>query len=88
VLGVHDLPLFFVAFLPQLVDAGTATPVLAFVFPGTPFNVGSLAVNLPVSWLAARAGQRARASASRWLRAAPGSLFVLLAVRLAMLERR
>jgi len=53
------------------------------------FIFDSLFVNLPVAWLAARAGRsvRARATTARWLRGAVGALFVLLAARLATLER-
>jgi len=53
------------------------------------FIFDSLFVNLPVAWLAARAGRnvRARATTARWLTGAVGALFVLLAARLATLER-
>ena len=44
--------LFFLAFLPQFIDAGAGSPTLAFLFLGTLFNVNSLFVNLPVAWLA------------------------------------
>jgi threonine/homoserine/homoserine lactone efflux protein len=44
--------LFFLAFLPQFIDASAASPALAFLFLGTLFNVNSLFVNLPVAWLA------------------------------------
>ena len=81
--------LFFLAFLPQFIDAGAPSKTLAFVALGCLFNFGSLFVNVPVAWLAARAGDRVRArrSAARWLTGALGALFVLLAARLATLER-
>ena len=81
--------LFFLAFLPQFIDAGAPDKALAFVALGCLFNVNSLFVIIPVAWLAARAGSRVRASASaaRWLTGAVGALFVLLAARLATLER-
>ena len=81
--------LFFLAFLPQFIDAGTGNPALAFVFLGTLFNVNSLFVNLPVAWLAAQAGQRGRASpgVARVLQGAAGALFLFLAARLATLQR-
>ena len=81
--------LFFLAFVPQFIDAGATHPALAFVALGTLFNVNSLFVNLPVAWLAARAGQRARDSAGlvRLLKGSIGALFVLLSARLALLER-
>ena len=81
--------LFFLAFLPQFIDAGAPSKALAFVALGCLFNFNSLFVNIPVAWLAARAGGRVRAHASavRWLTGAVGALFVLLAARLATLER-
>jgi threonine/homoserine/homoserine lactone efflux protein len=81
--------LFFLAFLPQFIDAAAPAKALAFVALGCLFNFNSLFVNLPVAWLAARAGSRVRAhrSAARWLTGTIGALFVLLAARLAMLER-
>lgn len=81
--------LFFLAFLPQFIDAAAPNPGLAFVFLGTLFNVNSLFVNLPVAWIAAQAGRRGRGSArlARMLHGAVGALFVLLAARLAALER-
>jgi threonine/homoserine/homoserine lactone efflux protein len=65
------------------------SPALAFVFLGTLFNVNSLFVNLPVAWLAARAGKHGRESpgVTRILQGLTGTLFVFLAARLAGLER-
>jgi len=56
---------------------------------GCLFNFNSLFVNIPVAWLAAHAGGRVRANraAARWLTGSIGALFVLLAARLAMLDR-
>jgi threonine/homoserine/homoserine lactone efflux protein len=81
--------LFFLAFLPQFIDADAPSKAVAFVALGCLFNFNSLFVNLPVAWLAARAGGRIRAHAraARWLSGAVGGLFVLLAARLATLER-
>ena len=81
--------LFFLAFLPQFIDAQAAQPALAFIALGTLFNVNSLFVNLPVAWLAAQAGRCTRSSArlARMLQGMIGALFVLLAARLATLER-
>jgi threonine/homoserine/homoserine lactone efflux protein len=81
--------LFFLAFLPQFIAADAPSKALAFVALGCLFNFNSLFVNVPVVWLAARAGRRVRdhAAAARWLTGAVGALFVLLAARLATLER-
>ena len=81
--------LFFLAFLPQFIDAAAPAKALAFIALGCLFNFNSLFVNIPVAWLAAHAGASVRAhrSAARWLTGSIGALFVLLAARLAMLER-
>jgi threonine/homoserine/homoserine lactone efflux protein len=81
--------LFFLAFLPQFIATDAPSKALAFIALGCLFNFNSLFVNLPVAWLAARAGRsvRARATTARWLTGAVGALFVLLAARLATLER-
>jgi threonine/homoserine/homoserine lactone efflux protein len=81
--------LFFLAFLPQFIDASAPSKALAFITLGCVFNFNSLFVNVPVAWLAAHAGRgvRASVSAKRWLSGAVGALFVALAVRLAFAER-
>ena len=81
--------LFFLAFLPQFIDAAAPSKALAFIALGCLFNFNSLFVNIPVAWLSAQAGRRFRtnARASRWLSGAVGGLFMLLAARLATLER-
>ncbi len=81
--------LFFLAFLPQFIAADADSKALAFVALGCLFNFNSLFVNVPVVWLAARAGRsvRGHAAAARWLTGTVGALFVLLAARLATLER-
>ena len=82
--------LFFLAFVPQFIDAHATHAALAFVALGTLFNLNSLFVNLPVAWLAARAGRRARGSRRlvRLLQGTVGVLFVALSARLALLERQ
>ena len=81
--------LFFLAFLPQFIDTGAPAKALAFVVLGCLFNFNSLFVNIPVAWPAAHAGRRMRShrAAARWLTGTIGALFVVLAGRLAMLER-
>ena len=82
--------LFFLAFLPQFIAGDAPHQALAFVLLGCLFNVNSLFVNVPIAWLASRAARRFRAGGgpARILGGAVGGLFVLLAVRLAALERR
>ncbi len=81
--------LFFLAFLPQFIDASAPSKTLAFIALGCVFNFNSLFVNVPVAWLAARAGRGARTTRRGETMAlgAVGALFVALAVRLALAER-
>jgi threonine/homoserine/homoserine lactone efflux protein len=81
--------LFFLAFLPQFIAADAPAKAWSFVLLGCLFNFNSLFVNLPVAWIASRAGRGLRESArlARWLTGAVGALFVLLAVRLATVSR-
>ena len=81
--------LFFLAFVPQFIAIDAPDKPLAFAFLGTLFNFDSLFVNLPVAWLASRAGRRLRSGSRglQWMRRAAGGLFVVLAVRLAAFSR-
>jgi threonine/homoserine/homoserine lactone efflux protein len=81
--------LFFLAFLPQFIAADAPAKAWSFVLLGCLFNFNSLFVNLPVAYLASRAGRGLRESArlARWLTGAVGALFVLLAARLATVSR-
>jgi threonine/homoserine/homoserine lactone efflux protein len=80
--------LFFLAFLPQFIDAAAPHKALAFVALGAVFAVNGTAVNVAFAALVARlrvalAGQR---SIGRWLSRGVGALFVALGVRLALLD--
>lgn len=81
--------LFFLAFLPQFIAADAPSKAWSFVLLGALFNFNGLLVSLPIAWLASRAGRgfRESARAARWLTGAVGALFVLLAARLATLQR-
>jgi threonine/homoserine/homoserine lactone efflux protein len=81
--------LFFLAFLPQFIAADAPAKAWSFVLLGCLFNFNSLFVNLPVAWMASRAGRGLRESArlARWLTGAVGALFILLAARLATVSR-
>jgi len=81
--------LFFLAFVPQFIAIDAPDKALAFVALGTLFNVDSLFVNLPVAWLASRAGRRLRTGTRglRWMRRIAGGLFIVLAARLAAFSR-
>jgi len=81
--------LFFLAFVPQFIAIDAPDKALAFVALGTLFNVDSLFVNLPVAWLASRAGRRLRTGTRglRWMQRIAGGLFIVLAARLAAFSR-
>ena len=80
--------LFFLAFVPQFIAGDAPDKALSFLLLGTLFNGNSLFVNLPLAWLAARAGRRLQSGRGlRWMRRATGGLFVLLAARLAAMSR-
>jgi threonine/homoserine/homoserine lactone efflux protein len=81
--------LFFLAFLPQFVDADAPSKVLAFLFLGLLFNLNGTLWNLFVAWSAARLGRallRSRRAAA-WLERCIGALFVYLGARLALEAR-
>jgi RhtB (resistance to homoserine/threonine) family protein len=85
--------LFFLAFLPQFVEAGAAHQAWAFVALGLLFTSSGTLVNVVVALAAATAAQRVvtnRGSGARlgsWLQRAAGVLFVGLGVKLALSAR-
>jgi threonine/homoserine/homoserine lactone efflux protein len=78
--------LFFLAFLPQFVDPGAPSKVLAFLFLGFLFNFNGTLWNLFVAWSAARVTRALDRSSpfAVWLNRAVGALFVYIGVRLAI----
>jgi threonine/homoserine/homoserine lactone efflux protein len=81
--------LFFLAFLPQFVDADTPHRLLAFLFLGLVFDVNGTLWNFFVAWSAARLGGRIAGSGrgTVWLSRAAGTVFVALGAKLAFGER-
>ncbi|MEZ5832317.1 MAG: LysE family translocator [Dongiaceae bacterium] len=82
--------LFILAFLPQFVDPGRGDPVLQILLLGAMFNVGGTSVNTVVACSASAAARALGQSAGfgRWLNRLSALIFVGLAVRLALSERR
>ncbi|HEX6706503.1 MAG TPA: LysE family translocator [Albitalea sp.] len=80
--------LFFLAFLPQFINAGAPGQTLGLLALGLLFDIGGTAVNVGVAWLAGsvRAGL-SKGSAGLWLRRSAGALFVGLGVKLAIASR-
>src|SRR5262249_39716258 len=81
--------LFFLAFLPQFIDADAPHKALAFVLLGAIFDFNGTLWNLLVAWTASGLGRRlpAGGGAAAWLNRALGVVFVGLGVRLALAER-
>jgi threonine/homoserine/homoserine lactone efflux protein len=82
--------LFFLAFLPQFVDADAPHKALAFLLLGLIFVFNGTLWCLGVAAFAARAASRIRASGRTllWINRVLGGLFVYLGVRVAMLQAR
>ncbi|MDB5520110.1 MAG: lysine transporter LysE [Tardiphaga sp.] len=82
--------LFFLAFLPQFVDADAPHKALAFLLLGLIFVFNGTLWCLGVAAFAVRAASRIRASgrALLWINRVLGGLFVVLGIRVAMLQAR
>jgi threonine/homoserine/homoserine lactone efflux protein len=84
--------LFFLAFLPQFIDAGAPGQALALLMLGSLFNLGGTAVNLLIALAASgmASGLSRRGDAGRlgpWLQRAAGAMFISLGVKLALSSR-
>ncbi|MES1196522.1 MAG: LysE family translocator [Steroidobacter sp.] len=77
--------MFFVALLPQFVNAKSAHPTLQIVLLGVTTCVIALPVNLLIVWASAKitATLRQNETVSRWLHRLMGAVFVALGIRLA-----
>jgi threonine/homoserine/homoserine lactone efflux protein len=82
--------LFFLAFLPQFIDAGAPSKTLAFVLLGLTFVMTGTTWCLIVAWFSSAFSARLRENptVAGWLSRAVGSLFILLGLRLAFAARR
>jgi len=81
--------LFFLAFVPQFIDAESPTKVQAFLMLGAIFNTTGTAWNLFVAWAAGLLTKRLQL-ASRlglWMNRSLGALFIALGVRLGLSGR-
>jgi threonine/homoserine/homoserine lactone efflux protein len=82
------IAIFFLALLPQFIDAGAPDKLLAFLFLGAWFVVqGALFLVAFVLLVAPLRRWRASAAWRRGLNAAGAAIFVWLAARLALVER-
>lgn len=82
--------LFFLAFLPQFVDADAPLKALAFTALGMMFIGTGTLWGLGVAMFAARAARRVRQSgrALVWINRALGGVFIYLGIRVALLKTR
>ena len=82
--------LFFLAFLPQFVDADAASKPMAFIALGTVFTTTGTLWSLGVAVFAAKAAGRMRRSgrATLWINRTLGIVFIGLGVRVAMTDIR
>jgi threonine/homoserine/homoserine lactone efflux protein len=76
--------LFFMAFVPQFVDASAGTPLAAFLTLGALFNATGVSWLLVVAFVVSRYKHRVPGVATRWLQGLGGVLFIALAGRLAL----
>jgi threonine/homoserine/homoserine lactone efflux protein len=82
--------LFFLAFLPQFIDAETPSKTIAFLVLGLTFVTTGTIWCLLLAWFAATFSARLRGNVTiaALLNRAVGSLFIFLGVRLAVAARR
>lgn len=76
---------FFLAFVPQFIDADAPSKALAFIALGTVFNVNSMLWCHFLALSTALASRRVRVSArvGRWIERGIGAMFVSFGVKLA-----
>lgn len=81
--------LFFLAFVPQFIDAQAPNKALAFLVLGLIFNINGTLVNLGFAWGIAALRQRFQGGSGRvglWLTRGAGALFVAMGLRLALAD--
>jgi threonine/homoserine/homoserine lactone efflux protein len=80
---------FFLAFVPQFIDADAPNKVLAFIVLGCIFNFNGMLWCHSLALFTAQASRRIKLhpTASLWLSRATGGLFVWLGVKLALAKQ-
>jgi threonine/homoserine/homoserine lactone efflux protein len=81
--------LFFLAFLPQFIDAEAPSKLLAFVLLGLIFDLNGTLWNVLVAWIAARGAALMRDAnpVRKWIERGVGALFIGIGIRLAVAAR-
>lgn len=81
------IALFFLAFVPQFINAGTPHKALAFLYLGIIFDCNGTLINLFIARCAARTGSMLRGGKLiSWFNCWVGGLLVYLGIRLALEE--
>jgi threonine/homoserine/homoserine lactone efflux protein len=77
--------IFFLAFLPQFVEAGSGNETRQLLILGVTCNVIAISINLVLVYFAgvATAGLRRNRKLALWLNRAMGTVFIALGIRLA-----
>lgn len=78
--------IFFLAFVPQFIDAAAPNKALAFVILGSIFNFNGMLWCISLALFTAFASARLKVSplASAWLNRVTGALFIWLGIKLAL----
>jgi threonine/homoserine/homoserine lactone efflux protein len=78
--------LFFLAFVPQFINADAPNQPLAFILLGCIFNINGMLWCNALALFTAKASERVKVNpaVSLWLNRATGGLFVWLGVKLAL----
>ncbi|HEY0062526.1 MAG TPA: LysE family translocator [Telluria sp.] len=78
--------LFFLAFVPQFIDAGATSKPLAFIILGCIFNFNGMLWSVSLAVFTGLASARLKVSpgVSLWLNRVTGGLFVWLGIKLAL----
>jgi threonine/homoserine/homoserine lactone efflux protein len=81
--------LFFLAFVPQFIDAAAPNKALAFIVLGCIFNFNGMLWCNALALFTARASARIKlnSTVSLWLNRATGGLFVWLGIKLALAKQ-
>lgn len=77
---------FFLAFVPQFIDAGAPHKALAFIILGCIFNINGMLWCMSLALFTARVTARVNVNPalSLWLNRATGGLFIWLGIKLAL----
>ena len=78
--------IFFLAFVPQFIDAAAPSKALAFIILGCIFNVNGILWSVALALFVAFASARLKLnpSVSQWLNRVTGGLFIWLGIKLAL----